>query len=336
MTVIPMRRPDEDPHDPVRSFDPVETARQDASEAVAYSYELATNAGLRLPWPAIDRMVGTPLLPGWFALVGGRAKAGKSAFLRALFHAWTSLGQRVMYVGTEQAAFLLRMMWAAERLQLPMAAVLDPMHPDHPALLADLATAQVDMAERAVIVAEADLSVDRFIHWCRVAYRLKCRAVLLDHFHRLSRTSGPVDSPWASRGDNARQIKNAAERSGMLLVAAAQMKHGEGGHLLGEFDVPGPGSWAETADLRREADVAIQLWKPFRSGVTAKMKREAKDDPAKVAGLVQSQTVAARTDAHRYNGEAEASKWARLRITSGLLETWTPRPGEESQIAMGV
>lgn len=311
--------PDHGPPGPPRAEEfptPREIHRQNAEAAAAFSFRLQTGPQLRFPWAAIDRLVGTPLLPGWLVVIGGRAKAGKSTMMRALFQAWTELRRRVLYVGTEQGAHILSMLWAAARLQIPAAAVIDPRHPDHLRVLGDVARAQAELAEHAIIVAEQDLTLRRFAYWCRFAEREECHGVLLDHFHRMN---GHTGDRWVNRSDDIRALKNMAEDKGIVLVAAAQLRHGEGGQLLGEYEVPGPGSWAETAGLRREADVALQLWRPFKPGLTAKQKAEARSNPALLSDIVQQNTMGVRVDAHRYNQAADGVGMARLRVEGGEL-----------------
>jgi hypothetical protein len=258
-------------------------------------------------------------------LVGARGKGGKSTFLREVFNAWvTDFGKRVLYVGTEQSAGILRALWACLRLGVPSDAAIDPKHPDHQRVLVDVTHGQVagDLHNRAIVVAEPELTVDLFIRWARVAYREKCDAIMLDHFHRLANDGS---DPWGQRSSAIRQIKNMAAKSNMLVVCAAQLKNGEGG-ALGEFEVPGVHSWAETAGLRRECDVAIQLWRPFRTGATREQKSVARDDAAKLIDLVDPNAMAVRCDAHRYRDVAPYQA-ARLYVNGGQITSWSGRAG---------
>lgn len=295
-----------------------EQLNKDAAErAEDFSYALLMNNSLRMPWPDLDRLVGMPLLPGWLVLLGARAKSGKSSIMRGLFQAWANdMSRRVLYVGTEQEAEILGLLMAAERLNISPRLALDPTQKEHPMCLSDYRRwSQSTAAKYCCIVAEPDLTMERFVHWCRVAYKRECDAVLLDHFNRFG---GATDqSRWAKRGEDVRSLKTIATRSGMTIVAAAQLANGEGGALLGLYEVPGPGSWAETSNLRREADVAIQAWRPFKAGVTQKLKARARSEPRILTEIIQRNTMALRLDAHRYNPEAEDGALCRLAVVPG-------------------
>jgi hypothetical protein len=306
-----------------------------ASEYARWADSIKRGGHLGLPWHAIHRMVG-PLLPSWLVLIGGRAKGGKSTLMRAIFDAWVmEFKKKIMLVGTEQQAGLVRALWACLRLRVSQEAAINPKHPDYPRVMEDVTSTQGKdgLTDRAIIVAEPSITVETFKQWARVAYKEKCDAILFDHFHRLE-DDGPSQN--RSRNSAIREIKNIATTSNMVVMVAAQLKNGEG-RLLGEFEVPGYDSWAETAGLRRECDVAIQCWRPFVSGVTRAQKAEAKDNPAKLAEIVQENTMAVRLDCHRY-GNASAAKAARLTVNEGELTSWgayhngqISDPAEESE-----
>jgi hypothetical protein len=294
-----------------------ELYEQGRDEAIDFSYHLAMGGGLPMPWASVHNFVGR-LLPGWLVLIGARAKGGKSSLMRELLQSWVcDYGKKVLYVGTEQTAGILRMLWAATRLGLDPEAAIDDKHPDHFALMADVQGPQAELADQAIVIARQDLDLGSFVQWARVAYREKCDVLMLDHFHRLASGSG---DKWQGRDDAIRKIKNVASQSGMLVVAAAQMKNAEG--PLGEFEVPGAASWAETSGLRREADVALQAWRPLRVNLSRKAKAAAKEDGSRIMDLVQPNTMAIRCDAHRYRPNAPYSA-ARLYVADSRISSWS-------------
>jgi DnaB helicase-like protein len=307
---------------------PRELYEQSRDEAVDFSYRLAMGSGLPMPWSSVDAFVG-PLNPGWLVLIGARAKGGKSSLMRELFQSWVcDYGKKILYVGTEQNAGILRMLWAATRLGLDPEAAVNAKHPDHFPLMHDVQGAQSELADRAIIVARQDLDIGEFVRWARVAYREKCDVLMLDHFHRLASEGR---DKWQGRDDAVRKIKNVASQSEMLLVAAAQLKNAEG--PLGEFEVPGASSWAETSGLRREADVALQAWRPLHPNLKRGSKSAAKDDGQCAASLVQPNTMAIRCDAHRYRPNAPYSA-ARLYVADSRISSWSgaapPRSSDSS------
>jgi hypothetical protein len=311
--------------DPRDELTPYELNRRAAEDAEDFSLNVAINSGLRAPWPDLDALIGMPFLPGWLVLFGARAKSGKSSLMRGLFQAWTELQRRVLYVGTEQDAFILHLLMAAERLGVSPRIALDPTKPEHfRCLRAVDEWVESPQGKLSAIVSEADLSLGRFTYWCRYAYQHGFSAVLLDHFNRTGGTGVQADRNGV-RSDDVRQIKTLAVKSGMTICAAAQLRQGEGGALLGLYEVPGPGSWAETANLRRECDVAVQAWRPFKPGVKPGMKMMARDNPQRLGEIIQRNVMALRVDAHRYNPECEDGAYTRLTVVpGGGLDSYQP------------
>jgi hypothetical protein len=280
------------------------------------SFRLAIGSGFRAPWTDVDRMLGMPLLPGWLVLVGARAKGGKSTLLRALFQAWIELGRRVLYVGTEQNASLLGLLVAAEKLGIPARLALDPTCREHFKVLAEVDTVQRELRDIAVIMSESDLSVATFARWCQWAAEEGCDAVLLDHFHRIGASTS---NRYEERSEAIRTIKTIGEKRDLLIVAAAQLRNAEG--PLGEYEVPHIGSWAETANLRRECDVAVQAWRPLKRGVTNRDRALAREVPGYLPKLLQRNVMGLRLDAHRYNPDDERP-WCRLTVANGALTSY--------------
>lgn len=304
---------------PEDSAEPAELQARAAAEAEDWSYRIATGGYLGFPWGAVDRIVG-PLLPGWLVLVGGRGKGGKSSFLRETFSSWvTDFGKRILYVGTEQNAGICSLLWAAIRLGVSAEAAVNAKHPRHFDLLQDVKIAQAQTAEQALIVACPDLSLAVFTQWARYAYARHYDVLMLDHFHRLEVGAG---ESWKDRGNAIRSIKNIAAKSNLLIVAAAQMKDGEGGGILGQYEVPGSNSWAETAGLRRECDVAMQVWRPFRQGVKREQKQAVRDGTMQLDQIVEPNAMAVRCDAHRYL-DAAPYKAAKLYVNGGQITSWS-------------
>jgi DnaB-like helicase C terminal domain len=298
---------------------PMDIFKRTLVKTLRFSEMLRSGVGLRAPWPAMDKIVGMPFLPGWLVLVGARAKGGKSTLLRGLFQAWTEMERRVLYVGSEQSAGVLLFLLAAEKLGIPAREALDPASKAHDTCLFEIEYVQQELANAgiAMVVSVPDLSTETFLQWCKYAALHGFDAVLLDHFHRLATSAG---EHWVQRGEDVRKIKTIAEKRELVIVAAAQLRNGEG--PLGEFEVPGVNSWAETSNLRRECDLAFQAWRPLKKGVTARDRQMAKEVPGYGARLVQRNTMAIRVDAHRYHEEED--RGCRLSVINGALESYQP------------
>lgn len=291
---------------------------QDARDFIA---RIRAGGYLRFPWPDVDELVG-PLLPGWLVAFGGRGKAGKSTFLRDCFSSWTEMGKKCVYVGTETAAAVLRLTWAAARLNLPVETAIDPKCPESTMqqLLADVHIQTTGpLAHRAVFGDTQDATVEELHRWVKFAARVGADVLIFDHFGRMD-LGGSDHAPQRS-GRAVRAIKQMTKSEDLLVVMGAQLTQGEGGSWLGEHEIPGNKSWAGTAEIQREVDIGLQAWRPFVKGVTPQQKREAKDDAAKVQDLVQQNVMGLRVAAHRWKGSS-MNKCTRLYVENDQLHSW--------------
>lgn len=299
-------------------------AAQQASEVHDFVDKVRAGGYLRMPWPDLDRLVG-PMLPGFLVVVGGRGKAGKTTFLRDLLTAWTEAGKKVVYVGTETKASILRLTWAAVRCNIPVETAIDPHCPQETMdrLLEDVRVQTTGgLASRAVFGDCQTATVAELGKWVRYAQRAGANALIFDHFHRLD--VGPGEQ-WQGQGNAVRAIKNMATDSELLLVMGAQLTQGEGGSWLGEHEIPGNKSWAGTANIQREADIAIQAWRPFKPGITQEQKRLAREDYTKVQELVQQNVMGIRIAAHRWKGSA-MNQCTKLFVEHDQIHSMTFRP----------
>jgi len=299
---------------------PEDMAERQVEEARAFLAQIRAGHHLRFPWPDVDRLIG-PMLPGWFVAVGGRAKAGKTTFLRDCLTAWTEQGKTVVYVGTETEVAALRLSWAASRCGLSFADVLDGNNPEADRqLLADLGR-QKGQAYRAIFGEIGEGTVDDLGYWVEYARIGHADALIFDHLHMLD--VGPGEE-WRGLGRAVKAIKTMARDGKLLVVAGAQLTQGEGGSVLGEHEVPGNGSWAGSSGIQRLVDAGIQLWKPFHKGVTPQQKREARDEPGKIADIVQRNVMAVRVAAHRWR-QGAMNQFAKLYVEQDQVHSWTSR-----------
>lgn len=303
----------EPPPDPSQS--------QQTADAVVYLDRIRRGDGLALPWPDIAALTDD-LLPGWFVVVGGRAKAGKTTMLLSLLNAWAEQGVPLLYVGTEQPAFVNRILWAAMRCGIPADEALAK----HCAWVADhCVRTELDYLAapkyaRARVADSPRGTVEEFGYWAHYAADKGCRVMVYDHLHRLD--TGDGDNAWMAFASAVRQIKDWASELGMLIVAGAQLKYGQNDPLLGAHEAPGDSSWYGGIRIQQEADVALQLWRPFVRGTTLEQKREAKDNGA-IKNIVQQNIMAVRCAAHRYKNSA-MGEVRRLFVRDGKIESLAP------------
>lgn len=320
-----MPDPEEPPPDWIepQSFTPRELAHSQAKDTRAFMERVRAGGGLRFPWPDVDRMLG-PLLPGWLIAVGGRAKAGKTTMLMDLLTAWSSLGKTVVYVGTETEVALLRYVWGATRCNVPIDTAIDPRCPQdiYDRIMRDVEESQVAFAERAIFADSPDATVDELGRWIEYGREYGASALIFDHFSRLA-VKGD-GARWEGLSLAIREIKNLAKAAEITVVVGAQLTQGHGGSYCGEHEVPGNGSWAGApGEIQREIDAGVQLWRPFKVGITDAQKKEARDDAAKVRELVQEGIMGVRLAAHRWG--KDANQFCRLVVKDGQISSYTVR-----------
>lgn len=316
------------PDDDGEKFDqtelhPQQLARGQAYDARTFMGQVRAGKGLRFPWTDVDAMVG-PLLPGWLVAVGGRAKAGKTTMLMQLLTAWTDIGKTVVYVGTETSVAHLRYVWGATRCNVPIDQAIDPDCPEpiYERIMADVEQVQTAyaFASRAIFADSPEATVGDLTKWTEYGAQYGAHAVVFDHFSRLE---VPAGDRWQGLSDAIRQIKKLAVAANLTIVTGAQLTPGGGDDVLGEHEVPGNGSWAGSKEVQREVDVGLQLWRPFKTGITSQQKHEAKGDMAKVREIVQPGAMAVRLSAHRWG--KEANTFCRLYVEQGHITGWSAR-----------
>lgn len=307
---------------------PDDLALAQALRARRYLESVRRGRGLALPWTDLDRIVGR-LLPGWLVFVGGRAKAGKTTALTDLLLAYSAAGIPGVYVGTETEPEVLRIIFAAKRLGIPVEAALDPASygDAHDRILADIEGPQSHspLAETAIFASDArDLTLDRLAYWVDYAAKHDAGWLIFDHLHRLELGG---DEGHELLAGAVRRLKNLAVKHRLTLIVGAQLKQGEGG-LLGEYEVPGNNAWFGTSKIQQEADVAIQLWRPFKPGVTAKQKAKARAELSFVTKLIQPNVMAVRVAAHRYRNNA-MNQMVRLTVQQDRVVNFIPEGYED-------
>jgi hypothetical protein len=298
-------------------------ASSQAAEAREFVAKVQAGGYLRMPWPDLDRLVG-PILGGFLMAVGGRGKAGKTTLLRDCFTAWTEMGKKIVYVGTETEASILRLAWAAIRCGVPVETAIDPYCPKETMekLLADVDTQTTGPLSYTAIFGDcANATVSELHKWVRYAEKSGADALIFDHFHRLDVGTG---EQWQGQGNAVRAIKNMAKTAQLPIVMGAQLTQGEGGSWLGEHEIPGNKSWAGTSSIQREVDIGIQVWRPFKPGITAEQKRLAREDYTKVQDLVQQNVMGIRVAAHRWKG-ASMNQCTKLYVEQDQLHSYSAR-----------
>jgi replicative DNA helicase len=315
--------PEDDGADERPTITPAELAQVQAYDARAFMERVRAGGSLRFPWTDLDRMVG-PMLPGWLVVVGGRAKAGKTTTLMELLTAWVEMRKTVVYVGTETSVAMLRYVWGAVRCNVPIETAIDPTCPVDvfERIMRDVEVTQTNpsLADFAIFADAKEATVSELALWAGYGKMHGADATIFDHFSRLEVGQG---ERWQGLGQAIRQIKKLAVEADMTLVVGSQLTQGEGGSILGEHEVPGNGSWAGSSEIQREADVAVQLWRPFKPGVSQQQKTEAKQDHTKVGDLIQPGVMGVRLAAHRWG--KQPNQFCKLMVADGQITGYSGR-----------
>jgi hypothetical protein len=176
------------------------------------------------------------------------------------------------------------------------------------------------LAHRAILADAPDATLRELDKWVGYGAEHQADAVIFDHLSRLEVGTG---ERWQALGDAIRRIKNLAVEANLVLIVGAQLTQGQGGSVLGEHEVPGNGSWAGSSNVQREIDVGIQLWRPFKNGITNAQKQEAREDMTKARELVQHGVMGVRLAAHRWG--KEANTFCKLYVERGQISGWSGR-----------
>lgn len=287
------------------------------SQAAAYLAQLRSGKNLRVPWAALDRLVG-PILPGWLMFIGARPKAGKTTMLLNLFEAWSSLGKRCLYLGTETGVAALRIQWACLRLGLDLDAYLEgDLTPHEVKAVDEDLVKQVRVprvAQHALFREVRESTIADIEHLVARAVAAGVQVVLLDYLQRIEGTASQED--YGRVSEVCKRLKNLAERHQIVIVCAAQLNMGSG--LLAEFEVPGNGSWYMGKRPQQEGDINLQQWRPFKKGMTTELKRAAESGDIPTTDITQLGVMGVRCSAHRWKPSA-VNQITRLRIERGLI-----------------
>jgi hypothetical protein len=210
------------------------------------------------------------------------------------------------------------------RCNVPVETAIDPACPadvyDRIMVDVEVTQARPEVADFAIFADASEATVSELAFWAGYGKMHGADALIFDHFSRLEVGQG---ERWQGLGQAIRQIKKLAVEADMTVVVGAQLTQGEGGSILGEHEVPGNGSWAGSSEIQRECDIGVQLWRPFKPGVTSKQKQEAKEDMSKVAEIVQPGVMGVRLAAHRW-GKAP-NQFCKLVVADGQISGYSGR-----------
>lgn len=299
--------------------DPFTLADQQWSKALDWLHLMQTGAGRRWMWPSIHRLTGK-LLPTWTVFLGGYPKTAKTTLLQTQARCWAEQGIRVAYVGTETNPELLRLQSAALTLGLPVETVLRAEFSarDEARVAADLKR-QSELGDRLMYADTGPATLAEVLYWMGWGADHGAEIVIFDHLHRLD-TGGGSDR-YGALSDAVRALNSAAQQHGVTLLCAAQFRERKDDHLA-NHEVPADGQWFGTAAIQQEAVVALQCWRPLRSGVSPDDKAAVRRGDMPIRDVLRPNTVAIRVSAHRLRPSAYG-EIAHLRIIDDVIDEFT-------------
>ena len=287
-----------------------ETGRTDYSNA------------LRWQWRDVDDLVG-PLLPGELHLVGARTGQGKTTFLMNwMDYLVTKRGIPLLYIGMEMDAAQLRRKWAAWRCGLDAKLVLANQWHRLPDGAQQKIEDDLDWQGSADIMQLAHFSPARRIDirdltmWTKWAVDRGCRAVVVDHFHRMQHGGGEHERQ--SMSENVRVAKELAVEERVSMVMAAQVNRGSRDELDAYYPPP-LNALKECGTLEEEADTVLMLHRALKEGGLPKGALAAvRAGERSVASVADPNTMGVSVRKCRRDGDA-VDRHARLSIHGGII-----------------
>ncbi len=321
------RVPDEpDFGEPVAKIgpDPDDLAWAQSRRAVEWMQTIRSGTGARWFLPSLHRLTGR-LLPGWTVFIGGYSKTAKTTLLQTQARCWAEAGVPVAYIGTETTPELLRLQSAAITLGLPVELVIgdQPLtEQQHARITADLERQQA-MSSQLMYAETHETTLTEVLFWLNWGADRGAKVVMFDHIHRLD---APGQDRFGSLTDAVRALNSAAQAAGILLLCAAQFRENKG-DSLGNHELPSDGQWYGSSAFQQEGVVNLQLWRPFRVGVSPDDKQSYKRGDMPLSRLLAPETLGVRCSAHRYRPSAYGES-LRLKIVDDQITDFDAVPDQ--------
>lgn len=308
--------------------DPGALAAAQTARALQWLADVRAGKGMRWFLPTLHGLTGR-LLPGWTCFLGGYSKTAKTTLLmhQALYLA--RHGVRVGYVGTETASEILKLQAAALLLGWPVEDVVtgarhwryqgdEYEQPMTPAELAEVerALGEVERLGDCLMFADTDgATLGDARYWMRWAAKHGAAVAIVDHIHQLD--TGTADRYTALEAA-VRTLGQDVKSANIVGLIAAQFR--ESTHdVLANHEVPGDGQWFGTKAFNQVGAVNLQLWRPFKAGLTDEARRAVKSGEADLSTVLRPGTIGVRCSAHRIRGGRAIGDLRMLRIEGDTI-----------------
>lgn len=302
--------------------DPLEMSKAQALRARQHLADMAAGKGVRWHFRTLHRLTGR-LLPG-AVFVGGYPKVAKTTLLQTQSRAWAEQGVKVCYIGTETSQEILKLQSAAITLGLPVSRTIAPDEDDQLGAR-DLARVHADLERQDELAADGRLmyaeddaqTLASALYWLRWGRRHGADVVIYDHVHRMDLGT---EAYYTALANALVALTRAATVEGVVFLIAAQLREDKHDKLA-NHEVPGDGQWFGGSTFQREGTVNLQLYRPFRAGVTDQDKHAFRHGETPLADLLARDTIGLRCSAHRTR-PAAVGELARLRIRDDQITDW--------------
>ena len=183
------------------------------------------------------------LVPGNFAIIGGRPSAGKTAFSLQMAVNMAKAGRKVVYFSLETDAKTLCSRAMANMLNIPLAAVKNKnVRFDELDRIADFKKMPLYLVEAA----------GKSVAWMKAqAVRAKADVIFIDYL-QLIHQSGAKDR-YSAVTEISMQLHTMAQTTGITVVALAQLNRNAAGTKPTNADL------RESGQLEQDADAIILL-----------------------------------------------------------------------------
>ena len=299
-----------------------------ALELLKADYEKA----LRWSWSDLHKLVGV-LLPGELWTIGARPGQGKTTLLLNWVDDLAEHRIPWLYVGMEMEASQLRLKWAAWKLGLSEDAVLSKNWAALPENAVEEVRAQLEaqrqspLRQLAFFSPARRMDIKALAGWMEFAVEHNCRAVVIDHFHRMAHLGNGTDARQ-QMSESVRAIKELAVRYEIAVVMAAQLSR-KAKDILEPYQPSPLEQLRETGALEEESDVVLMLNRALKSGVRKIEEQQVRAGQLSVQEIAVPNTMAVWCRKHRRNGVA-VDRCIHLHVENGFLMQSVLRENREA------
>lgn len=274
----------------------------------------------RWAWPELDALAGA-MLPGDLVVVGAYMGNGKSSLLLSQMDAFAAVHVPVLYVPLEVDPAVCRLRWAAWKLNLDVRHVIRQDWASLPEGSREAIDGVLEeQAENPYIhfATPKRMTADVLFHWCTWAVKkVGAKAVMLDHFHRLSFGAG---QSWRTDiTEVARRLKDHARELGIVMIAAAQLNR-VGHDPVDQYRAPDLSRIKESSGIGEEADVVLMLSRRLRPDLPKGWMQDLKVGRRSEVDLAEPNIMVVTCRKHRLDGSA-LGRSVQLVVENGKLRS---------------